>query len=75
MSRPKKCIVCQERRPSQGYPGDKIAYHCAKCKLPGMEDIQKIRCIQCNKNTASHCLPTENKTNKTIEVVQLFYDI
>ncbi len=61
MKHPKKCIVCQKTRPVYGIIGEKIAYHCAKCKLPDMENIKDTRCIQCNKGKAQYCLPNENK--------------
>jgi hypothetical protein len=44
---PKKCIVCQNKIPVFGKPGDKVAQHCGTCKLDGMVDIKHPKCIVC----------------------------
>jgi ribosomal protein S27E len=44
---PKKCIVCQNKQPNFAKAGDKVAQHCAICKLDGMVDIKNPKCIVC----------------------------
>lgn len=40
----RKCIVCQNKIPAFGKPGDKVAKHCGTCKLNGMVDIISPKC-------------------------------
>ena len=56
---PKKCIVCQNKRPVFGLPTDKVAQYCGTCKKDGMVDIKSPKCIVCQNKQPVFGMPTD----------------
>ena len=46
-----KCIVCNNKRPSFNYIGEKASY-CKKCKKDNMVNVSSPKCILCLSNNA-----------------------
>jgi len=58
----KKCEACNKIQATYGLIGSAKRTHCASCQLPGMEELGKNKCKNCD-TTATYGPPTDVKAS------------